>query len=76
MRGQVKFRSLNLPDVENFPELQSFSVSKENFYIGCQINIWYKGIIIRGVLNNFSEKTLNRPVAKIGVAYQKIYIAQ
>ena len=35
--GQAKFRNLNLPDVENFPDLQNFSVSEENFYIGCQI---------------------------------------
>ena len=36
LRGQAKFRNPNLPDVENFPDFQSFSVSEENFYIGCQ----------------------------------------
>ena len=42
VRGQVKFRNLNLPDVENFPDLQSFSVPEENFYIGCQISVLEK----------------------------------
>ena len=33
----VRLVGSNLPDVEKFPDLQSFSVSEENLYIGCKI---------------------------------------
>ena len=42
----MKFRNPNLPDVKNFPVLQSFSVSEENSYIECQNIVLYDLVFI------------------------------